>query len=212
MSYADMITILMAFFVVMYSMAGTPDEAKEAAVFRSLREQFGPMLRGWQAMGHGPTSARPNGPMEDGWQPPKHSKGGAENRGPSGEYPRVHSLSPGEQEAIGGMVYFTEGSSTLSEKQPATTTNHRRGIRGQTAKNRNPGTHLAPAAAAGCPVSRQLGPGLRPMPKRPGLSQARWDSIQDASDSAWRPKTNRAPRPGRPGTRLQLAGRSILAE
>ena len=27
MSYADMITILMAFFVVMYSMAGTPDEA-----------------------------------------------------------------------------------------------------------------------------------------------------------------------------------------
>ncbi len=54
MSYADMITILMAFFVVMYSMAGTPDEAKEEAVFRSLREQFGPMIRGWQAMGHGP--------------------------------------------------------------------------------------------------------------------------------------------------------------
>ena len=53
MSYADMITILMAFFVVMYSMAGTPDEAKEEAVFRSLREQFGPMIRGWQAMGHG---------------------------------------------------------------------------------------------------------------------------------------------------------------
>jgi chemotaxis protein MotB len=113
MSYADMITILMAFFVVMYSMAGTPDEAKEAAVFRSLREQFGPMIHGWQAMGHGalvPTNSQPSE-----WT--RQGKGGAENRGPSGDYSRVHSLRPGEQEAVGGMIYFAEGSSSLTEKQ-----------------------------------------------------------------------------------------------
>ncbi len=47
MSYADMITILMAFFVVMYSMAGAPkDKGKEEAVMRSFRERFGPMIPG----------------------------------------------------------------------------------------------------------------------------------------------------------------------
>ena len=121
MSYADMITILMAFFVVMYSMAGTPDEAKEEAVFRSLREQFGPMIRGWQAMGHGPTM-RSDSQMAQwtsmgGARRQSNSRGGAENRGPRGEHPRVHSLRPGEQESTGGMVYFTEGSSSLTAKQ-----------------------------------------------------------------------------------------------
>src|ERR1700729_2979019 len=42
MSYADMITILMAFFVVMYSMAGSKDTMKEAAILRSLRKNLGP--------------------------------------------------------------------------------------------------------------------------------------------------------------------------
>ncbi len=36
---------------------------------------------------------------------------------PAATIQRVHTLSPGEQESTGGMVYFTEGSSTLSEKQ-----------------------------------------------------------------------------------------------
>src|SRR5947207_7888466 len=40
-SYADMITILMSFFVVMYSMAGTKDAAKQDPVMSSLRKQFG---------------------------------------------------------------------------------------------------------------------------------------------------------------------------
>ena len=41
MSYADMITILMAFFVVMYSMAGSKDEGKEEEVLDSLRIWLG---------------------------------------------------------------------------------------------------------------------------------------------------------------------------
>ena len=64
-------------------------------------------------MGRGPL-VRPGMPIEE-WN--RLGKGGAENRGPSGDYQRVHTLRPGEQEATGGMVYFSEGSSTLSEKQ-----------------------------------------------------------------------------------------------
>ena len=156
MSYADMITILMAFFVVMYSMAGTPDEAKEEAVFRSLREQFGPMIRGWQAMGHGPLVDRlAAGPIArwSGARRQSNSKGGAENRGPRGEHPRVHSLRPGEQEADRRNGLLRRRVEHAHRETETTTTNHRRGTRRKTTKNRNPGTHLAPATAARCPVS-----------------------------------------------------------
>ena len=47
MSYADMITILMAFFVVMYSMAGAKDEKKEEAVMASLRMALGGIAAPW---------------------------------------------------------------------------------------------------------------------------------------------------------------------
>ncbi|HWC88648.1 MAG TPA: flagellar motor protein MotB, partial [Pirellulales bacterium] len=47
MSYADMITILMAFFVVMYSMAGQKDVKKEQAVMNSLRLWLGGVQAPW---------------------------------------------------------------------------------------------------------------------------------------------------------------------
>jgi hypothetical protein len=48
MSYADMITILMAFFVVMYSMAGDKEESpKVEAVMGSLRYWLGPAREHW---------------------------------------------------------------------------------------------------------------------------------------------------------------------
>jgi hypothetical protein len=48
MSYADMITILMAFFVVMYSMAGEKkDSPKVEAVMGSLRQWLGPTRVHW---------------------------------------------------------------------------------------------------------------------------------------------------------------------
>ncbi|HEY5310972.1 MAG TPA: flagellar motor protein MotB [Pirellulales bacterium] len=62
MSYADMITILMAFFVVMYSMAGQKDTKKEQAVMNSLRVWLGGVQAPWpdlhstgtaSAKGHG---------------------------------------------------------------------------------------------------------------------------------------------------------------
>ena len=65
MSYADMITILMALFVVLYALAGKKDAAKEHAVFESLREQFGTSFLGWHAALGGTAAHRRAAGTED---------------------------------------------------------------------------------------------------------------------------------------------------
>jgi chemotaxis protein MotB len=121
MSYADMITILMAFFVVMYSMAGSPDKSKEEAIFKSLRNQFGAMVPGWMSAGRGTFIHKDskilnrNGTGTSN-QSNKNS-GGADRRAPQGEQSRVYTLRPGEQSAIGGVVYFAENSSEMTKPQ-----------------------------------------------------------------------------------------------
>lgn len=122
MSYADMITILMAFFVVMYSMAGAPkDKAKEEAVMRSLRERFGPM---WPAalssLGLGPyvpkDSALSKLASAGGSRANNKKSGGADQRAALGDYPRVHSVHPGRQSVVGAVLFFPEGSSEITSE------------------------------------------------------------------------------------------------
>ena len=59
-SYADMITILMAFFAVMYSMAGTKEAKRDVPIMKSLRRQFGKFV------GLPSNNRRSNGFVADG--------------------------------------------------------------------------------------------------------------------------------------------------
>ncbi len=120
MSYADMITILMAFFVVMYSMAGAPkDTKKEEAVFRSLREQFGPKWPGVAAIGSGAFVGKNSilaKLLATGSAKSNKKTGGSDMRAPLGDHPRVHTLRPGDQAVIGGILYFPESGSELAKE------------------------------------------------------------------------------------------------
>jgi chemotaxis protein MotB len=112
-SYADMITILMSFFVVMFSMAGKKDVKKEEPVMSSLRRQFG------RFVGMPTTQFLPNGSslaakavaVRAG--PTRESR----NRGMVGDFPRVSTIRPGDQATIGGVIYFSGGVSDLSDEQ-----------------------------------------------------------------------------------------------
>jgi chemotaxis protein MotB len=115
-SYADMITILMAFFVVMYSMAGTKDTEKQDPVMSSLRKQFG-RFSGSPSGKYVPRSAAlagvGGGPVKRVGAIP----GGAEPKAPVGENARVTTIRPGGQITIGGVIYFDEGISELGADQ-----------------------------------------------------------------------------------------------
>src|SRR3954469_10273081 len=121
MSYADMITILMAFFVVMYSMAGSKDTAKEEAVMKSLREQFGPHWANMSALGPGPY-VQANSPMARLATAGSREKGNKkqgegskklrtiENRQPA-------SLRPGDQPSVGGTIFFSGDTTEITPEQ-----------------------------------------------------------------------------------------------
>jgi chemotaxis protein MotB len=92
MSYADMITILMAFFVVMYSAAGKTDDVKLKAVMHSLRVWLGDLDNGWPAgAGRGPGAAK--GPND-----------GRKAKPP--ERPRLASMDGRDGLTRGGTVFF----------------------------------------------------------------------------------------------------------
>lgn len=111
-SYADMITILMSFFVVMFSMAGTKDVKKEEPVMMSLRRQFGRFV-GLPTSQYVPAgSALNTKAVAMKPTPAKESR----NRGLVGDHPRVSTIRPGDQATIGGVIHFAVGSSDLTEE------------------------------------------------------------------------------------------------
>jgi chemotaxis protein MotB len=110
-SYADMITILMSFFVVMFSMAGTKDPKKEDPVMNSLRKQFGRYV-GMTSIHT--VSGLPMGKAAGHHPLPQHE---THTRGLVGDNLRVSTVRVGDQPTIGGSIYFDNAKTDLSDEQ-----------------------------------------------------------------------------------------------
>lgn len=111
-SYADMITILMSFFVVMFSMAGSKNAKKEDPVMVSLRRQFGRFV-GVPATFLPPSQSSPK---NSGSKP---SPAGHESKavGLPGDHSHVVTIRSGDQRTIGGVIYFKGRTTDLSDEQ-----------------------------------------------------------------------------------------------
>lgn len=115
-SYADMITIMMAFFVVMYALSGKKDESTIRPVISALKQQFGP---DWPFANLVPGRYRPRNPHLDKFKmqgKPEDAPG----RGGGAAEPvmrRSRMFRPGEGLARGGCVFFDDFAVQLSDAQ-----------------------------------------------------------------------------------------------
>lgn len=116
-SYADMITIMMAFFVVMYALSGRKDESAARPVISSLKQQFGPE---WPFSNLVPGAFRPrskelarlkmNGRPDEAPGP----GGGAEVYVAR---PQTRTQRPGDSVLRGGDILFDDDRVALSDQQ-----------------------------------------------------------------------------------------------
>lgn len=113
-SFADMVTILMAFFVVMFSMAGDQDPVKEGAMMRSLRRHLGhwPMIPvGTLIPRDSPLAALASLGSTGGHLPDEEPLEGDPQGEPKQE---INVPAAGDQAALGEKVFFFDGDAELS--------------------------------------------------------------------------------------------------
>ncbi len=113
-SYADMITIMMAFFVVMYAMAGTKDNKKQQPVMNSLHRQFGRYVAGPNVFMAAHSTALP---ASGEGQKVRGSDGQSKKKSMSGESVRVTTVRPGDQLTMGGVIWFDDAAPALTDEQ-----------------------------------------------------------------------------------------------
>ena len=118
-TFGDMMSLLLTFFIMLLSMSELKEEERYQALAESLRQRFGhessiaslmpgpamPLNSALAKLASMGRAMRAN-----------TMNGGDKVRAPVGDYPRVQAIRPGKDVTVGGVVYFTEGSSQLTQK------------------------------------------------------------------------------------------------
>jgi chemotaxis protein MotB len=116
-SFGDMMSLLLTFFIMLVSMSEMKKDDKFQAVVDSLREQFGDSMAS-VVLSAG--DVRPlNGRIVKLNKTAKHQRQemmrGSKVSGPKGDFDRVEVIRPGKRSGVGVVVYFGETSIELSE-------------------------------------------------------------------------------------------------
>ncbi len=118
-TYGDMMSLLLTFFVLLFSMSEIKEEESQA-LMEALRRRFG-YESSLKSM-----IAGPNTPMNSSLTRLKSmgrarrintKRGGDKVQAPVGDNPRVWSIRPAEDATMGGAVRFAEGSAELGPQE-----------------------------------------------------------------------------------------------
>lgn len=116
-SFGDMMSLLLTFFIMLVSMSEMKKDDKFQAVVDSLREQFGDSLA--TVMISAGDLRPPNGRIAKLKKMAKDQRDelmkGSKVSGPKGEYDRVEVIRPGKRSGVGLVIFFDEHNATLTE-------------------------------------------------------------------------------------------------
>ena len=118
-TFGDMMSLLLTFFIMLVSMSEMKQEEKFQAVAESIREQFG---HSTSAASLTPGDFRPRNSSNEWNSSMGRAKkkdlnnGGQENKSVTGENEKVQIVRPGEDSSVGGVVFFEEHVTELTER------------------------------------------------------------------------------------------------
>jgi chemotaxis protein MotB len=119
-TFGDMMSLLLTFFIMLVSMSEMKKDEKYHAMVESIRRQFGHEMAQESMV---PGESRPRSAMlpyavsSMGRAKKKDTKrGGQEVKSVSGDHERVQIVRPGEDSSIGGVIFFQEDVTKLTEE------------------------------------------------------------------------------------------------
>ena len=117
-SFGDMMSLLLTFFIMLVSMSEMKKDDKFQAVVDSLREQFGDSLAA--VMVQSGELRPPNGRILKLQKMAKHQRDalmkGSKVSGPKGNFDRVEVIRPGKRSGVGVVIYFDDKNADLSDE------------------------------------------------------------------------------------------------
>jgi chemotaxis protein MotB len=116
-TFGDMMSLLLTFFIMLVSLSEIKEAERYQALVESMTRRFG-----YDSSVHSmaPGKVKPRNAMIADLATAGRAKrvdvmrGGDRVQAPAGEHPHVRLIRPGEKTNIGTVVYFNDGSATLS--------------------------------------------------------------------------------------------------
>lgn len=117
-SFGDMMSLLLTFFIMLVSMSEMKKDDKFQAVVDSLREQFGDsmavvMVQSGELR---PANGRVAKMQKTAKQQREELMRGSKVSGPKGDFDRVEVIRPGKRSGVGVVVYFDDANAELTEE------------------------------------------------------------------------------------------------
>jgi len=118
-TFGDMMSLLLTFFIMLVSMSEIKSEERYQAMVESMHEQFGHDRSLASLI---PGNIRPrNSALEHVAAMGRAKKkdtanGGQKKKSVSGEHEQVQIVRPGDDSSNGGVIYFDQGSTELTEE------------------------------------------------------------------------------------------------